>query len=132
MGSKVGIGACPWCAEDGTPLACQLDTVPKSFAVVCSNCGAQGPTATSFEDANDEWSDTAGITVGTVDTTEELDAALMGLEAHATALRDLVAAGDVDVERAVVLGALGAIVLVLNGVTPNDFGEVALRGGNDS
>lgn len=47
---------CPFCgAFDG--LACQLDTKPKSYAVICQECGAQGPSASTFEEANSEWSE---------------------------------------------------------------------------
>lgn len=47
---------CPFCgAFDG--LACQLDTRPKSYAVICQECGAQGPSASSFEEATSEWSE---------------------------------------------------------------------------
>ncbi len=56
-GEVIEVMPCPFCGAV-TALACELDTpdaAQAAFAVVCEACSAQGPAASSFEDANEAW-----------------------------------------------------------------------------
>lgn len=113
---------CPWCGDEGQPVACELQTRPTAYAVVCNNCGAQGPRGDSFERANGEWNDRAVDERDdiVIDTVAALDDALDKLALHARMVRDGLAAADVDVERAVALGGLTAVTLVLERLSGNE------------
>lgn len=109
-----GLQECPWCGDEGTPIACELQTRPTSYAVVCENCGGQGPRGDTFALANDEWNERA--IESSPEENTALDAALSSLLDHARVTTENLAATQVNVERAVALGALAAVVRVLEGL----------------
>jgi len=62
-------------------------------------------------------------------STDSVDAALATLLARAERVRNAIAAGPVEsVELAVALGAVGAVVVVLTSLCPDDFGDVVIEG----
>lgn len=113
MGVRDRALACPFCGSTKA-TACELQTVPTSFAVVCNECGATGPRGETYADANEEWADR-----GVIETVAELDEALAALALHARMVRDGLAASDPDVERAVALGGLCVVVVALEQLAGN-------------
>lgn len=114
-----GIRQCPFCCSGGA-IVTALHVpkgMPPRYAVVCDECDAQGPACTTQERAIDEWGERVfDIDASPVESVDDLDDRLMMLAEHAKAVRDGIAAGEVDVERAVALGVVTGACAMLEGL----------------